>query len=411
MIKKLLVSVLLFNLCVPAQSIGQLQLNAYDSLEYSHEIVVEGGIDYSASSIQKDFISKFYKGGFIDEQMKDNSFNKHRAINRFGFDAGGQLEYRNYTAKLFKNKNWGFLVRAGYQNFGGLLYGQDLFGLVFYGNDRYLGDTINMSGTDLSFVSYQKLGFGFIDAKSKSNVSLNVYNISDRVSGDFRDLNVIQSAIGDEVQVVLDGEVQMKQNLKFNQGIGFGLDVDLRLSVAWYNERTAHIQFLARNVGFAYMYEKQKAYTFDTTLIFTGFRFDQLIGENSILNEHTDLLDSMGIHSSEVNRTFMLPGYLQIGKMVDKQSEYKLQSFFGVRLYPTLIYSPFIFAGADYKATNWLHVGGNLSFGGFAGFKTGVYTSFDWGKCNIGMATDNLVGLIHRKGNGESLFIRLKCAI
>jgi len=405
------VLVLIFLGCLGISFQSSAQLEKYDSLSYRQELIITGGLDYSATSVQKELLSKFYRGGFIDEQMKDNSFIKHRAINRFGIDAGGSITYRNYGVKLFKEKNWGIMIRAEYQSFGGVLYGQDLFGLAFYGNERYIGDTVMMSGTDISFVSFQKIGFGFVDAKTKSNASFNVYNISNRISGDFRDFDVIQSESGDEVQLILDGEVEMKQSKKFNQGIGFGVDLDFRVPVAWYKDRMAQIQFLARNVGFAYMYEKQKIYTFDTTLTFTGFRFDELIGDNSILDDNTDLLDSLGIKSSEANRTFMLPGYLQIGKMVNKQSDYRLQSFFGARLYPTLIYSPYIFAGADYKATDWLNVGASAAFGGFSGFKAGIYAGFDFGVWNVGIATDNLIGLVHKKGNGESLFIRLRCAI
>lgn len=410
MIKKLFTSIISISF-ISSVSWSQVQITNYDTLEYKQEFILNGGLDFSASAVENSILSKFYRGGFIDDQMKDNSFSKHRAINRAGMDISGDFIYRNYTKKLFKNKNWGMQFQLGYYNFGGILYSDDLFGLAFYGNDRYVGDTIDMSGTDISFVSFQKFGFGLVDAKTKSSVSLNVYNISNRVSGDFRDLQIAQSSDGMEVNVVMDGEVDVKKNNKFNQGFGFGIDADFRFSVAWYKERIAKIQFLAKNVGFGYMIEDQKRYSFDTTINYTGFEFKDLIGDNAILSDSVNLLDTLGIASSDVNPVFMLPGFIQIGKMIDRNSKYKLQEFFGIRVYPTLIYSPYIFAGANYKAMDWLNVGASLSYGGFAGFKTGIYANISFAKFHAGLGTDNLIGALSKKGNGQSLYLKLRCTI
>ncbi|NRA12343.1 MAG: hypothetical protein HRT57_10350, partial [Crocinitomicaceae bacterium] len=356
-------------------------------------------------------ISKFIKGGFIDDQMKDASFDKHGAINRIGGELSGEIIYRNYGTKIFKNKNWGMQFQGGYYTFGGALYSNDLFGLVFYGNERYLGDTISMSGTDLSMVSFQKIGFGLVDAESKSSVIFNLYNISNRVSGDFRDLEIAQTTDGMNVDLLMDGVVEMSQNSKFSQGIGFGFDTDFRLTVAWYKDRDAKIQFIAKNFGFGYMHESQKRYSFDTTFSYSGFDFEQIIGDNAILNDSVNVLDTLGIQSTESNPFFILPGYLQVGKMIDNNSEYKLQSFFGVRVYPTLIYSPYIFAGANYKPLDWLNVGASVSFGGFAGFKAGLYSNLTWDKFKMGIGTDNFIGMVSKKGNGQSLYLKLQCII
>lgn len=410
MTKQFLASVIA-TVIIAGGSWSQMQIDFYDSLEYKHQIILNGNLDFSSSAIQNDITSKFYKGGFIDEQMKDNSFDRHKAINRAGADIGGELIYRIFTKKVFKNKNWGMQVQLGYHNFGGILYSDDLFGLAFYGNERYLGDTISMSGTDLSLVSFQKIGFGFIDAKTKSSVSFNYYNISDRISGNFRDLEVMQTADGSDVNIVMDGEVEMGQSESFNQGIGFGFDVDMRMNVSWYKEREAKFQFLARNVGFGYMNQNQKRYSFDTTIYYSGFQFSDIIGDNAIVTDSVNLLDTLGINSTEVNPVFMLPGFVQVGKMVDRNSEYKVQAFFGIRVYPTLIYNPYVFAGIDYRPLDWLNIGASLSYGGFAKFKAGLYAGLGWDKFQAGFGTDNMIGVVSKKGNGQSLYIKLKCTI
>ncbi len=396
---------------IPSLLLGQFIPVGYDTTSIAQEIVVDGNICYSGTSIQKDITSKFIWGGFISEDIKDASFNKHRAVNRLGGVLSGQIEYRNFNKRLIKSKNWGYLIKGGYDVFMGALYSKDLFGLSFYGNDRYKGSTIDMSGTDFTSMSFQKVGFGLIDARSKSNVSFNIYNVSNRISVDVRDAELFQNELGDQVELSMDGEVELKNNKKFNQGIGFGFDLDFTLPISYGDNKKAFVRMEAKNIGFAYLYEKQKRYVLDTTIQFSGFEFDQVIGENSIFADSVSLLDSIGVKSTDVNRTVLLPGFIQIGKIVDEMSNRKIQSFFGIRMYPTLIYSPFVYAGIHYNPVKWVQVGANLSYGGFAQLQGGIYTNWQVGNYSIGIGTENVIGLVSRKANGESLYFKLRCAI
>ena len=390
---------------------GQILPEYYDTLERNQEFILTGNIEYSGTAVQKAVVSKFYRGGLIDDAIKSASFDRHKGVNRFGFDATSELTYINYQKKIFKKKSWGFLVKAGYSMFGGTVYSKDLFGLAFYGNKNYVGDTMQMSGTDLTMMAFQKVGFGLIDPKSKSSITLNVYNVSNRLSGDFRTLEIEQPASGDEVNLTMDGEVSMRNNLNFIQGIGAGIDVDYRLPIDWGENNTAFIQFKANNIGVAYLNQAQKEYSFDTTFSYTGFRFEQILGDNAIFNDSIDVLDTLGIKSGNKHRTVLLPGYIQVSKIVSVNPDKKLQSFFGIRMYPTLIYTPYLFAGMDYAPIEGLHFGVNLSYGGFARFKGGLYASYRKGKLNFGLGTDNAVGLFSSRANGESVYLRVGCVI
>lgn len=383
----------------------------YDTITRNQEFVLNGNFSYSASGIQKAIISKFYKGGFIDDAIKNASFDRHGAVNRIGIDASTDLTYINYQKRIFKNKPWGFLVKAGYYNFGGLVYSKDAFALGFFGNSNYVGDTMVMSGTNATFTSFQKAGFGLIHPTSKANMSLNFYNISNRFNASFRTLELGQSANGDVVSLAMDGDVFARQNLNFMQGFGFGIDVDYKLEFEWKEGKTAYVQFYAQNIGFAYMNQLQKEYRMDTTFIYSGFTFSEIIGENSIFEDSIDVLDTLGVKSTDANRTIMLPGFLQVSKIVDASSTSKFQSFFGVRLYPTLIYSPCIFAGLNYNPIKSLNLGMNLSYGGFTKFQAGMYVSAQLKKFSLGVGTENVLGFFSAKANGESIKLRLSCVL
>ncbi len=384
----------------------------YDTLEHQQEIILNGGVDYYGSAIQRELSSKFIRGGYISTGIKDNSFNRHSGVNRFGAVGLGTVEYRNYSKKLLKNKDWGFVVKAGYNAFFGAVYSKDLFGMTMYGNDIYRGETIDGAGTNISMMSYQKVGFGMIDVKSKSSISLNVYNVNSRFKAHFRDFQLTQDLNGDSIEIVMDGTIEMGNSSQFNQGIGFGVDLDFKIPFQWGKKnRTSYLQFQVQNLGFAYLYEKQKVYEFDTSFVFSGLRWDQIVGDNSLFSDSSSVLDSLGVRSYEKNRTVLLPGFIQIGKIVDELSQNQLQSFFGIRMYPTLIYSPFIYAGLDYKPLKWMRIGANASYGGFGKFRAGLYSSVQFGDYSLGLATENVIGFITKKSSGQSLFIKLRWQI
>ena len=390
---------------------SQFLSNYYDTLSLKQEVIIDGNIEYFSSGIEKDIISKFYRGGFVSSEMKNSSYDKHSGVNRFGGLAQGDIEYRNYNLNLFKKKSWGLVVKGGYGSIGSALYSKDAFGMVMYGNERYRGETIDLSGSNMTFVSYQKIGVGFIDPVSKSNVSLNFYNISDRFYGHFRDVEITQDLLGDTLNFMLKGEFSSKQNKKFNQGFGIGFDLDFTLPITYGQEKTAFIQFQMENVGFGYLYEKQKVYNVDSSFSFAGFQLSDLIGDDVIFNDSNNVMDTLGIRSTEKTKTFMLPGFIQIGKIIDAASVKKIQSFYGLRLYPTLIYSPFVYAGIDYHPSKWINIGASASYGGFGKFKGGLYSSIRFSNYSIGIGTENIVGFFSKKAMGESILIKLRWAI
>ena len=56
--------------------------------------------------------------------------------------------------------------------------------------------------------------FNLVGEKSPINQIL-AYNVSNRLRADFRELEVIQPEAGDDLTLIIDGEVQLKENNKY----------------------------------------------------------------------------------------------------------------------------------------------------------------------------------------------------
>jgi hypothetical protein len=381
----------------------------YDTNCIHQEFILHGTADFGFTSIRNDFSKKLLFGGYIDAVTKDHSFNLHKGINRGGFDAGAEFEYRNYNVNLFK-KGRGIVFKFGYGILGSVLYSKDLFGLTFYGNESYLGQNADFSGSAFNLMAFQKLGVGLIDKKSKSNLTLNFYSISNYANGKFYNAGLYQSESIDSLNLLLDATVDIANTRNFVKGIGIGLDFDKRMSFELKKDRLAYIQMSFRNVGFGLLPSAVQRYAVDTAYVYEGFTLDQLIGDASVLNNGTSILDTLNIQESSKSRWAMLPGYIQIGKIVDEHNTSLFQSYFGTKLYYTLAYAPLIYIGGQIRIMELFKFGAHASYGGFTKFRLGCYANFDIKKLNIGLGSEDIIGTISKVGRGQSLQFRLRCA-
>ncbi len=244
--------IILFLLCLGFFSaFGQHSLPIQmDTSIYKYEVIGTGILDYGGTSIKNEISQKLLYGGFIDSEMKDRSLSSHKLQNRIGVDATAEIEFRDYKTKIFKQDKYGYFVRGGYYNYVSAAYSKDIFNLVFNGNTSYLGDTAKFSGTQANAFSFQKIGFGFIDKKSKSNIGINYYNISSITDTYIRSGNLIMDSTASNVQLDMGGRFRYENGKKFNKGWGIGFDADFRIPVRWTNESQAFFQVQLKNIGF-----------------------------------------------------------------------------------------------------------------------------------------------------------------
>lgn len=378
-----------------------------DTLVYKHEFTVTGNLELNATSIERAISSKMVMGGLITNDLKDRSLAKHKDVNRVGFDLQGEFEWRNGAVNVFKREKFGFLLKTGAYIIGSGAYSTDLFRVAYYGNQPFLGETMNFDGTGFQVTSFHKVGFGIFDKINKSSISLNVVNVSSHTNAALKNAEMLTYEDGDSVSMLLNGGFKTTTGSSFSQGLGLCVDIDIRMPITWFNQQQAIIQFQAKNLGFAYMYAGINEYRVDSTYSYSGFSVQQLLNNDALFDENFSLLDSLHVFQRTTKSGIALPGFIQVGKIVNEQSSSKLQSFFGVRMYPTLFYRPFVFVGLDYKPIQELHIGAHVNMGGFGLIRTGLYASYlisDWA---IGAGTEDIFSTFSEKGMGAAYSLRI----
>ncbi len=367
--------------------------------------------DIQTSSINKIFARKLINGGLIKDELIQSNFDKHKTINHLGREFTNNLAViiQNPFKKIEKLTSLDLLFEAGYASIVSAVYSKDLFGLVFKGNQNYIGDTADFSGTNFQYVDFQNIGIGFSHNKTKTSLSVNYVNIQNYLTSNFSTATVFFAEDSAQIDLDLNGDLNSTFSQKFNKGSGFSLNFKANIEVPWKDDSNAFFQFQVQNFGFAKV-ENILRYRSDTTISYSGFNVDNLINLSTNYLENNLWQDTLNIKQDTISSWIILPVMFQFGKILNANSTYKLQSFFGIKMYPSLKYTPKIYAGIDYLLLKNFHAGLSASYGGFGNFRAGLYLNYSSEKINFGIGTEDFYALISKKAYGQAVNIRLNYA-
>lgn len=381
-----------------------------DTLVPKFEVIGHGIADVGSTAVENAFLGKFFFGGNIDEGIKNASYGRHKSLNRIGADVQTELEFRNYQSAVFGMQRFGWLLRGGIYVNSGAVYTDDLFGLAFYGNERFLGQELSLTGSRGGAWSFRKIGLGVIDKKSKSNISLNAYSIAAYSQADLREVSLYQSEMGDSLSLRYHGFTETLIGSSPFRGWGVGIDADIRIPVQVNKGKTATIQFLLKNAGVAWLPSVQR-YSADTSFSFSGFTLDQLIDLSDAYSSVNDLSDTLRIVGDTIRSIRFTPAFLQVGKLISEDNSIRVQTFYGARMYPSLVLIPQVYAGLDYRPANWISLGFSGAFGGYTGFRSGLYANMRFKGLNLALASEHIIATVLPSGAGRSLMFRINYRI
>lgn len=381
----------------------------YDTTNTNAQIIVNGNGFHLSSAIENSFSRKFLFGGNITEEIKQNSFDNHNLYERIGGGYRLNAQYRS-NKELFKNyPDLSWMVNISNETHFTSEYAQGLFGLMFFGNEKYAGQEANLTNSIGNFVEYFTIGGGIHNKKTKSFVSLNV--VLPRNYFDFAIYrgSLFTSESGENLNLMLQAEVNNSSSPAYFQGLGGAVSFDYNLPFGESENGDFHGTFRisGRNLG-AYKLHQYENTEIDVNAEFSGFSIEEvrgLFGEEGELP--SEIADSLNMTQSTGSMWKFIPGFIQAGKIVEAHRDSKLQSFFGIRMYTNFLYRPLIFVGGDYHPVENFSFGAQGSYGGYGSFRLGMYANYRTKKLNVGIGTEDLLGLLIKNQFGQSAVIRL----
>lgn len=396
--------------CIPFGFVAQISLpDSYLERTTGTLIRFDASYDAQASALQNQFFNTLLRGGELSSEQIDQTFAKQKKNNVLGRNFSSELSYAPLKLKFFKSENLSWLFESSFQSFLAANYSADFFGLGFLGNQSYVGDTANFDGLALKQMNWQSLGAGFIHKKTKSYLSINLVNVSQVNEGELSKASIYTSADSSLIDFNLKGSFKQSYSGNFVQGIGLSTNFAYNVLTPRQGEESLIFQLAVRNLGVVYMPDV-KTYEVDTSVAFQGFRFMDLIAASQTDFSQTNWYDTLRVDVDTIAKWTMLPVSIQLAKLINPKLAQPVQAFFGIKAYPLITYFPKLYAGADWKIKDQMHLGASCSYGGFGGFRAGVYANYTTEKLYIGVGTEDVYGLFAQAGYGKMFNLRILCA-
>jgi hypothetical protein len=399
----ILTLVLSFSFNVFCQLIGLENLSFKDS----NALFFNANYDVHSTSVPNNIYSKIFNGGEITNEDKDLFLKKQVQLNRIGSELKSELIFSNLSSDFFKFKQYSWLYSVSYQSIFTGNYGKDLANLALNGNAQTLGDSLNFGPSRFQQMTYQTFGIGIQDKQTRSYLSLNLVNLQSYFNGQL-DGDFFSSADSSSLYLRANGNLSSTHSSRFNKGLGVSVNFVLNIQVPLFVNRNACFQLKISDFGVVRMNSVAQT-KMDTAFTFNGFEVNDLLNLQQLSLDQKKWMDTLNIVQDTISKWEMLPVMLQFSKVLLTDSLARYQTFFGIKSYPTLSYFPKIFAGIDYKLKPHFFSGLQLSYGGLGRFRAGLYLRLERERFNLFLGSEDVYGLVSKKGFGQQINLRMIC--
>jgi len=400
----------LLNVTMRAQMLNAID---YDSSNVSKfTTIVSGNVVYGASSIRNAMLDPLLFGGYISNQIKDNAQKNHKDFNILGIEGNASAALYVKTKSTQPNmERWMPGMKYAKQYISSLVYPTELFNLAFYGNDFFLGEYCNLSNTKLQYMDFQTLGFSVMDRKTQSTMSLNLVGMNHFQSAYLgENMNFYYTEAGDSLYGIVQGNWSQSKSPAYFKGLGASVDMNIRFPVTLNEEKYTTMELSVANLGFAIMNDF-RTQSIDTSFAFGGYTISQLINREGMLAEGYAITDSLLVETTRKSKWMALPASIMLTNVLDLHKKDILQPLYGFKMMFISGYVPYVYGGLAVRLGRNVHTGLCASYGGFTGFKMNASVNIYAKKFNIGIASENVLGLLLKSGFGKSLQIRMRCDI
>lgn len=348
----------------------------------------------------------FVKGGFFDENLKQESLNRLNSVNFFGGGYGGKITFNNPLSTLFKGN--GYYASFEMDGSAGLTFNDNLFKLIFQGNKDFIGDSAGILPLEISSFAYKKIGFGY-NANNKLKVGVGLLAFDSWQKGRMDRGFLYTAADVSEMELLTSGIFRNGTSAN-GMPVGYGIGIDAEVLIPLDSNNKVKLIAGISNLGVFMSNSSMVTYNMNSRFQFDGFNLNSLADfQNSFVNP-TQYADSI-IPQGDTGVVFdMLPFeiYFYAPSRIDGK---KLQLTYGFRYRAGIGAMPNVYAGVDWRPNKKSIIINRLNYGGFGFFQWSFAILKSYDNFKIGLSTNNLHGFFTKEAYNQSLGITMSYAI
>jgi hypothetical protein len=385
-----------------------------DSSSISTGIIGEYGINANAFTTQ--FLSKFYSGGYIDSNLKNQVLDKTKNKNRIGADINYGIFAAFKLDSLFHKKDFSVFISLRDRQHFDASYSKDFYKVGFYGNAAYAGKTADFNGFNLNLIRYQQLQIGLfsskLDSAARWGIGISLLKGEQYASIYAKKAELFTSEDGQYID--FNTNIQAAQSDTAKKGMtafnGIGASIDIYFEAPFKTKiGDSKLTFSVADIGLIQFNSNTLYMNQDSLFHYTGFNvntiYDLQDSTFSGLSQDSIINSIAPFKKQKVNVT--LPSTLNLIYSTNLSSKFTLSE--GIRYVFNGNYNLLVYVKANYFFNKHFALNATVGHGGYGNFCYGIgmYASINKG-FNIYVGSNNLEGLIApKKTAGQGAYISL----
>lgn len=399
---------------------AKAQITAIFADEFPDSAKVRTGIsaDYSlnSSAFTNYFISKFYKGGYIDTDLKNLVLGRMRNTNRVGAD----LNYGIYAAfkldSIFHKKNVSIFFSVRDRAHFDARFSKDFYKVGFYGNASFAGQTANLSDFNLNLLRYQQFQFGFFSSKLDSAARWGI-GISFLKGEQFTSVLAKKAELftsEDGQYIDFNTSLQVAQSDTSHKGLGafngYGASMDVYFEAPFKTRvGNSKLSVSVADIGLIRFNKNSLMLNQDSLFHYSGFRIKSVydLQDSTFKNTSQDSIINSIVPFKKQAVSVTLPATLNLTFETNFSKHFHLTE--GIRYTFNANQTLLTYLKADFYITPRFMISTTFGYGGYGKYNYGVGIFANLGNGFVIYArSNNIEGyIVPKKTTGQGAYISL----
>lgn len=358
---------------------------------------LSGGYEANSDYLSNAFVSGFFAGDFLDEELKTTTQSRLQGSNTFGLGVQAGFTYK----RAFDSFNAVFCVGQSLQSSNS--FSRGLYNVYLFGNQPFAGNAVNLASTTVSIQSYRYYALG---VEKKLGKDLMLGGKLKLFQGRFfYDADLSKGSLFTETDgslITVNPELELSfvtETDRFNPGVGLDF-------YAVKRTKKSMVFFEIQDLGFI-NYKETKNYSVDSTYQFSGFNVESIfaLDEEEFNVSRENINEIFGVEAVLKNRTRLTPARFTIGFQEIVSDLLLLEGYINYRLLPG--YAPQMIIKPSFFVYKKLSLAPVINLGGLGRADLGLNLSYHESKF---FATLDVLELentfLPEKTSGRGMFLK-----
>ena len=377
---------------------------------------VSGNYSFNSNAITNEFISKFFRGGYINGDLKNSILTRIKDENRMGADVSTGIYCALKLDSLFHKKNMSIFFSLHDREHFDALFSKDLFKVAFFGNAEYIGKAANLSGFNLNLMRYQQLQIGIFSSKLDSaahwGIGISFLKGEEYISILAKKAEMFTSEDGQFVD--FNTSLQVALSDKTNKGLsainGYGASLDIYFEAPFKTRfGNSKLKISVADIGAVRFNKNTEVINQDSLFHYTGFKIISIYdlqGTTYSKTSQDSIINSI-VPLKKTTFSATLPATLNLTFETRFSKRFLLTE--GIRYIYNANYTLLAYLKCDIFINKKNTLSANIGYGGYGQLNYGIGTFLKFRNDFIIYAgSTNIAGFVApKKTAGQGAYISL----